>query len=72
MPARPIDRVIEERGPALLEIPGVVGVAQGVENGVPVVRVWVASRGPEIERLVPADLEGHPVRLIESGPLKPR
>jgi hypothetical protein len=48
------------------EIPGVVGVGQGEEDGVPTVDVWVTNALDTPDRL-PGQIHGIPVRLRESG-----
>jgi len=53
----------------LLAIPGVNGICIGLhENGQDLVfRVHVAKRTAELELAVPGELEGVPVRLVETG-----
>jgi hypothetical protein len=54
-----------------MAIPGVVGTAQGEENGRPCVMVYVKQSGEAIERAIPSSLEGFPVRIQVSGPIGP-
>ena len=49
----------------LLGLSGVVGVGEGERDGRPCVVVLVESSGPEL----PAELDGYPVSVIESGPV---
>jgi hypothetical protein len=42
-----------------LEIPGVVGVAQGVADGRPVVQILVAGRSPGLVARLPQTLDSH-------------
>jgi hypothetical protein len=49
----------------LLGLSGVVGVGEGELDGEPCVVVLVEPPRPEL----PAELEGYPVSVIESGPV---
>ncbi len=62
--------VIERRSPELLEIPGVVGVAQGAHEGRSVVQVLVERRTPELMAKLPRTLDGFPVVVVESGEIR--
>jgi len=66
-PALAIARHAEE----LMSIPGVVGVYEGETGGQPVLRVMVLARADSIVRRVPKTLEGYPVEIEVSGPIKP-
>jgi hypothetical protein len=68
----PISTTIERHSAELLEIPGVVGVAEGVADGRPVVQILVARRTPELASRLPQRLDGHPVVIIESGEIRAR
>lgn len=59
--------VLERHAPALLSLPGVVGVAEGEADGRPCVVVFVAEAAPGTAAVIPAELEGWPVVLRESG-----
>ena len=67
-----IRRVLDAHAPALMEIPGVVGVAVGLlgDRATPCIRVLVERRTPGIEEL-PSTLEGHPLVVEETGPFRP-
>jgi hypothetical protein len=65
-----IASTIERHGPALLEIPGVVGLARGERDGQPTVQVLVARRTPELSRRLPSQLDGYPVVIVESGEIR--
>lgn len=70
--AVPISATIERHSGELLEIPGVVGVAEGEANGRPVLHILVARRTPELMSRLPRTLDGHPVVVIESGEIRAR
>jgi hypothetical protein len=59
--------VLEEHAPALMALPGVVGVGVGEREGAPCLRVFVARRTPEIATAIPAELGGYPVEVEETG-----
>ena len=66
-PALAIARHAEE----LMSIPGVVGVYEGQTGDQPVLRVMVLARADSILRRVPKTLEGYPVEIEVTGPIKP-
>jgi hypothetical protein len=61
---------IERHSAELLEIPGVVGLAQGERDGRSVVQVLVARRTPQLLAQIPAALEGYPVVVVVSGEIR--
>ncbi len=65
-----VAEAIARHAPALLEVPGVVGLSEGVREGRPVVQVMVVRRTPALDARLPATLEGHPVVLVESGEIR--
>jgi hypothetical protein len=72
MKARDINAVKEDHTKELMAIHGVVGVAIGVyDDGKKCISVFVDTLTPEIEKKIPKTLEGHPVRIDESGVFKP-
>jgi hypothetical protein len=52
-----------------MKIPGAVGTGIGVGDtpGQPVIEVYVKRVTPAAQAAAPADVEGVPVRLIETG-----
>jgi hypothetical protein len=60
-----IDAALAEAGHWLDEVPGVVAVAQGEDQGAPTVDVWVASR--EGGQALPRRLHGVAVRVVDAG-----
>lgn len=72
MPTRDINEVKEEHVKELMAIPGVVGVYVGtLEDGTPCIGVMVIKKSPEFEKKIPKFLEGHPVKIDETGEIKP-
>ena len=65
-----IASVIERRSTELLEVPGVVGVAQGEGDGQPVIQIMVERRTPELAARLPATLDGYRVVVVESGQIR--
>lgn len=55
----------------LMSIPGAVGsgIAAGDQPGQPAIQVYVQKLTPEAKAATPKDVEGTPVKLIESGEL---
>jgi hypothetical protein len=56
-----------------MSIAGVVGTAEGRQDGRPCIIVFVKEKTTEIERAIPKQLEGYPVRIDavgEVGPLR--
>ena len=72
VPIRDINAVMNSHTTELMAISGVVGVAVGeTENKTPCILVLVVEETAEIKRNVPRVLEGHPVRLLVTGEIKP-
>lgn len=69
MPTRPIEEVLADRTEELMALDGVSGVYQSaLEDGTPCIKVITSSATPAGS--VPKRLEGHPVVVVESGPLE--
>ena len=71
MTSRSIETVLEAYTPKLMSIPGVVGTAQGEQDGAPVILVFVKKKDDRIRREVPPTIEGFPVRVDEVGEVRP-
>jgi hypothetical protein len=65
-----ITATIARHSAELLEIPGVVGVAEGAANGQPVVQILVVRRSPALVARLPQTLDGHPVVIVETGEIR--
>ena len=66
----PIAHVIDRHSPELLEIPGVVGLAEGERDGQPVVQILIVRRTPDLLARLPRTLDGYPVVVVESGEIR--
>ena len=72
MARRDINSVKESHSAELMAIPGVVGVYVGeTENRQPCIGVMVVKKTPELEKMIPKILEGYPVKVDETGIIKP-
>jgi hypothetical protein len=72
MPARDIKTVLETHAEALMAIDGVTAVAIGVlDDGTPCIKVYVQRSTDELTKRIPDNLDGHPVRVEESGSFRP-
>jgi len=69
---RDINTVMESHAAELMAIHGVTGVAIGeLEDKTPCVLVLVLEDSDAITASIPKILEGHPVRILVSGEIKP-
>jgi hypothetical protein len=66
-----IDEAVKQHGSRLMAVPGVVGVAVSQCDGKPCIRVLVVEKTPELVSKMPSTLEGYPVVLEETGPIRP-
>lgn len=67
-----IESVMEVHVPELMSIVGVTAVGIGeLPDGSPCIKVYVVKKTDELVRKIPAQLEGHPVVIEESGEIKP-
>ncbi|HET6463139.1 MAG TPA: hypothetical protein VFH33_04995 [Candidatus Krumholzibacteria bacterium] len=64
-----ITDVLARHTPDLMKIPGVVGTAQGEQDGRPAIIVYVKEETDSLVMAVPSSLEGFPVKLQSSGPI---
>lgn len=72
VPKRDVKTVMEAHVDELMAIPGVTGVAIGaLDDGTPCVMVLIVKRTDELRRRIPKTLEGHPVKTVVSGEIKP-
>ena len=67
MAAKTVEEVLTEHTKELMAIPGVVGVAQGICNDKPCLKVYVVKESPELKRKIPDTLEGYKVMIEETG-----
>lgn len=70
-PARSLSAVLAEHAPRIAAIPGVAGIGESLgRDGRPCVRIFVERLTPALERALPRTLEGWPVEIEESGPIR--
>lgn len=71
MPREDIKQVMEAHVDGLMAIPGVTGVAIGaLDDGTPCIMVYLLEDSAELRRTIPEKLEGHPVVINVSGPIR--
>ena len=70
MPTTPINVVLERHVDALMQQPGVVGVAQGECNGEPCIKILVRAATPELRAALPNSLDGYTVELMATGEIR--
>ncbi len=72
-PPRDINEALRAHDSELMAIPGVVGVYVGLlkDRKSPCLKVMVARKTRQLERSVPASLEGYPVLVEETGIIRP-
>lgn len=72
LPQPPVAEVLDRHTARLMSLPGVVGTAQGECGGQPCILVLVQRLTPALRQAVPAELEGIPVEIQETGRIVPR
>lgn len=72
MNRRPIEQVLQAHTSTIMAVPGVLGTGQGEHEGSPCIVVFVRRRTADLERAIPSSLEGYPVRLEQTGEIRPR
>ena len=72
-PKRDINAVLAAHDRDLMARPGVVGIYVGLmrDEKTPCLKVMLGKKDPEIERLIPRELEGYPVVTEVTGEIKP-
>lgn len=69
---KPIKQVLKNHTPELMALPGVIGTAESSSDGKSCLMVMVLARTPEIERRIPKQLDGYPVRIEVTGEIRAR
>lgn len=55
-----------------MAIAGVVGIGLGeLDDQTPCILIMVVEETEALSQMLPSEIEGHPVRLLESGEIKP-
>lgn len=72
-PRRDINLVLRDYDQELMAIPGVTGIFVGLlpDGKTPCLKVLVLKKTPELARKIPKSLEGYPVVLEQTGPIRP-
>ena len=70
MPTKTIEEALKAHTDALMAISGVIGVGQGLLDNTPCIKVFVVEKTPELQRQIPNVLDGHPVLIQQSGPIR--
>jgi len=66
-----IEEVFKRNSERLMAVPGVVGTAISQCGGKPCIRVFVVKKSAELTHEIPSVLEGYPVVVEETGPIRP-
>lgn len=72
MPRKTIEQVLKEHTPEIMSVSGVVGTAQGLCDDAPCIKVYVAELTPELEKMLPDEIDGYMVKIEETGEFKAR
>lgn len=70
MPAPTIEEVIANNSDALLELPGVAGVALGEESARACIVVMLTVDSEAVRHSIPGSIDGYPVSLRITGELR--
>src|SRR3989442_2261292 len=70
--SRTMEAVLAAHSDSLMALPGVVGTAIGRCDGAPCIRVFLAAPDDATRQRIPARLEGYPVRVEVTGPIRAR
>ena len=71
MTSKSMAETLKEHSGELMSLPGVVGTAQGLCDSDPCIEVYVIKKTPELEKQIPRTLDGYPVRVEETGEIRP-
>lgn len=72
MSSKAFIEVLKEHTNELMSIPGVVGVAQGLCDKKPCIKVFVVEMSSELDKKIPKNLNGYSVSVEETGEIKAR
>jgi hypothetical protein len=70
MPGPTIEEVIANNSDALLELPGVAGVALGEEGARTCIVVMLAVDSEKVRNSIPRSIDGYPVSVRITGELR--
>jgi hypothetical protein len=66
-----ITEVLARHTAHLMSIPGIVGTAEGEQDGRPCIIIFVNRKTDALVDALPEELEGYPLRIDEVGEIKP-
>ncbi|TVP59898.1 MAG: hypothetical protein EA351_01130 [Gemmatimonadales bacterium] len=72
MPERPIEDVQEAHTEGWMELDDVVGTGIGLCDETPCIRIFLARESPETREALPDSVEGYPVDVVVTGPIRLR
>jgi hypothetical protein len=72
MSSKALIEVLKEHNNELMSITGVVGVAQGLCDKKPCIKVFVIEMTAELDKKIPKNLNGYSVSVEETGLIKAR
>jgi hypothetical protein len=72
LPPGTVAQVLRRHTDRLMSLPGVVGTAEGECAGKPCILVLVERVTPALRQAIPAELEGVPVEIRETGRIEAR
>ena len=64
MTPKTIEQVLSDHTDSLLSLPGVMGTAQGLRDGQPCIKVFVAEGAAEGREKIPSTIEGYAVEIV--------
>ena len=70
MTTKRIEEVLKEHTQAIMAIPGVVGVGQGLCKKKPCIKVFVIKKTTNLGQRIPDTLDGYPVMVEETGEIE--
>src|SRR5437867_10152078 len=70
--SKSIEAVLAAHSDSLMALPGVVGTAIGLCDGARCIRVFLAGPNEATRQRIPARLEGYPVMVEGTGPIRAR
>ncbi len=70
MQEKRVQAVLKDHTDSLMSLPGVVGTGQGLCEGKPCIKVFVAKKTPELLSQIPSSLEGYTVAVQETGEIR--
>jgi hypothetical protein len=65
-----IEEVFKRHIDNLMTIKGVVGAGQGICDGKPCIKVFVAEKTRGLEEKIPVELDGYKVKIEVTGPVR--